>query len=552
MVKVILTGTLLLISILSEAQCFVKIQSGEQHTMAIADDGTLWGWGSNTSGELGMGTSSHVNTPTQIGTFNDWVDVDCGTYHTIAMRSNGLVYTCGYNSDGQCGTGNTGNVLTLGQVATNATEIAAGGKTSFYISDQGQLYASGNNVSGQFGNGSNMSYTSFILVSNDTDWEDVEVAWSHAIALKGTNRLLYTTGNNSYGQLGSGNNTSSTTWTNYIGGSWDKIGVGTSFTAILAAGGHLMTCGRNNYGQLGNGDNVLQQDVYVPTATSSLISMGTIQDFACGFDNVIVINTSGTVYSWGRNQYNLGGMGQSTHNWTPYPWNVSWGNATAVSMGLFMAHVSTDQGTWSWGKNDRGQLGNGNNTDNSTPNANLAGCSIGLPCSIDNANILGTTPCNPANDTYSTNIEVYFTNPPASGTLVANGINFTVTASPMTITLNGTADGGPVDLDLSFSDDASCSYFMSSAWLAPDPCSSSVGIDENTSTFFRLSPNPAEDQLTIELDQATTIEVINSMGTLVFSRELNPGQNELDISKLDAGVYLIRTASQSIKRFIKL
>src|SRR5690606_29163833 len=103
------------------------------------------------------------------------------------------------------------------------------------------------------------------------------------------NYELYTTGNNNFGQLGSGNTTNSSTWTNYIAGSWTHIGAGTSYTAIMASGGTLMTCGRNNYGQLGNGDNVLQQSVYVPTSSGTLIGMGTLSDFSCGPDNMMAL-----------------------------------------------------------------------------------------------------------------------------------------------------------------------------------------------------------------------------------------------------------------------
>src|SRR2546422_330853 len=61
----------------------------------------LWAWGSNGDGELGDGTTTGKNSPTQIGTDTKWVSIAVGSYHTIALKSDGTLWAWGYNGYGQ-------------------------------------------------------------------------------------------------------------------------------------------------------------------------------------------------------------------------------------------------------------------------------------------------------------------------------------------------------------------------------------------------------------------------------------------------------------------
>ena len=51
------------------AQCWSSVVVGGEHTIGIKSDGTLWGWGLNSNGQLGNGTNVSSNIPIQIGTF---------------------------------------------------------------------------------------------------------------------------------------------------------------------------------------------------------------------------------------------------------------------------------------------------------------------------------------------------------------------------------------------------------------------------------------------------------------------------------------------------
>lgn len=85
---------------------YAQISAGKNHFVGIKTNGTLWGWGHNTVGELN-GTPGMVTSPVQMSALTDWVDVSIGSYNTTALRSNGVVYYGGDNTGGTGGQGHT-------------------------------------------------------------------------------------------------------------------------------------------------------------------------------------------------------------------------------------------------------------------------------------------------------------------------------------------------------------------------------------------------------------------------------------------------------------
>ncbi|MDI6642051.1 MAG: hypothetical protein QME68_07060, partial [Elusimicrobiota bacterium] len=70
-----------------DAGTWKSVSCGEYHTIAIKTDGTLWAWGNNSMGQLGLGDNTDRNTPTQVGTDTNWSSVSCGYYHTLAIKT---------------------------------------------------------------------------------------------------------------------------------------------------------------------------------------------------------------------------------------------------------------------------------------------------------------------------------------------------------------------------------------------------------------------------------------------------------------------------------
>jgi alpha-tubulin suppressor-like RCC1 family protein len=89
----------------------------------------LWIWGGNSYGQLGLGNTIPVSSPTQIP--GSWNNVACGSYNTLAQKRDGTLWCCGYNYNGEVGNNSLANLKysSMVQVATSAVNwgILVGG-----------------------------------------------------------------------------------------------------------------------------------------------------------------------------------------------------------------------------------------------------------------------------------------------------------------------------------------------------------------------------------------------------------------------------------------
>ena len=441
---------ILLIALLSTSysfsQCFVKIVSGEQHTLAIADDGTLWGWGSNGSGEAGIAASypNHVNVPTQIGTATNWTDIECGSYHSMALNADNELYTWGYNINGQLGTGDVTIRTSPTLINGEWKAIGAGQYNSFAITIDGALYATGYGNHGQFGDNLATSYTQFTSVASGNDWKDATGGGTFAIALK-NDGTIYAAGGNANGQFGNGSTTSSYFWVQTataINTDFIKIDAGGNYAFGLTDAGYLYSWGNNIYGQLGH-NGTTQQTEPQPVSTN-------VVDFSAGYFSSIWM-TSSNVYSTGSNGFYQAQSGTTNDVTTPYQWTTI-NNPELVTMGYFSSSVITSTGLVTWGRNDRGICGNGDFVDVTTP-------TVAVSCAA--ASVQGT-----------------------------EGFNGTV------------------------------------------------------------YPNPAQNDLNIELTESSSVVIIDINGKQLLTSESN-NLHKINVSDLDSGIYFITTENGSTHKFIK-
>ena len=223
---------------------------------AIKTDGTLWTWGYNANGQLGLGTLTQVSTPVQVGTATNWRTVYCG-YTGAAIKADGTLWTWGFNGMGQLGLGTTTQVSTPVQVGnlTNWLSVSAGGNQSigscFTVATKtdGTLWSWGANGNGQLGLGNTTSYSSPVQVGTLNTWRAV-VAGNSTYSYGNNTVMVYATktdgtlwvwGNNQYGQLGLGNTTSYsspvqvgtlTNWKQIASGGSGASGFASSFMGI--------------------------------------------------------------------------------------------------------------------------------------------------------------------------------------------------------------------------------------------------------------------------------------------------------------------------------
>ena len=89
------------------ASDWTAIACGAQYGLAVKSDGSLWAWGRNDFGQLGLGDTTDRAAPTRVGVANDWVAVACGVFHSLALKKDGSLWTWGQNKYGQLGLGDT-------------------------------------------------------------------------------------------------------------------------------------------------------------------------------------------------------------------------------------------------------------------------------------------------------------------------------------------------------------------------------------------------------------------------------------------------------------
>lgn len=239
------------------------VSAGDLHSAAIKLDGSLFTWGQNFSGQLGVGDNLDKSVPTAItlSTIKTWTAVAAGAYHTVAMRSDltscvGNVYSWGAGGSGQLGflSLNDVNLPTcVNLFPYQAIAIAAGGTHTFAIRSDGTLWAWGGNTSGQLGDGSTIDKTAPVQIGTSTDWVAISAGGSHSVGIQ-RDASLWAWGSNGYGQLGNGSTTDVLVPTRVgTAANWRKVSAGKYYTAAIKNDGTSWLWGRNDAGQLGNG-----------------------------------------------------------------------------------------------------------------------------------------------------------------------------------------------------------------------------------------------------------------------------------------------------------
>lgn len=200
---------------------WTTVSAGQAFSVARKNTGVVYTWGANDKGQLGRGDTTSVAAATNIPTIVPLASSDftalviaAGGSHVLAIGQNGAIYAWGLNSSGQLGTGNYTDATEPTRLEPNSSDnwssIAAGRSHSLGIKSDGSLWAWGSNSDGQLGIGTTVSDSNVASDSNaplqigkDTDWAEVFAGAYHSFARK-TNGTLWIWGRNQEGQLGTG------------------------------------------------------------------------------------------------------------------------------------------------------------------------------------------------------------------------------------------------------------------------------------------------------------------------------------------------------------
>lgn len=161
-------------------------------SIALKTDGTIWSWGRNLYGVLGLNntTTLNVSSPVQIGTGSDWKHVMTKNFTALAIKTDGTLWGWGSNNTGQLGLNNRTSSSSPIQVGTdtNWTFIAVGPSnvgelaTVAAIKTDGTLWTWGNGDRGTTAQNNQVDRSSPTQVGTLTNWKSISIGFRHAIA----------------------------------------------------------------------------------------------------------------------------------------------------------------------------------------------------------------------------------------------------------------------------------------------------------------------------------------------------------------------------------
>lgn len=249
------------------------VATGDNHSLILKSDGTVWSFGDNLYGQLGNGTTSSGATslPVQVkgqggsGWLTGIVSIAVGGNHSLAVDNNGRLWAWGRNHGGQLGNNNgTTNSSTPVLVAdttgsgnlTSVAAAAAGAAHSLALQIDGSVLAWGSNTYGQVGDGTGSTRYYPVVVSALSQMRSIAAGYAHSLATR-IDGTAWAWGANGNGRLGDGTNTNRTTPVLVIGPN-DAVGVaaGTAHSLAIQGDGVVWAWGANGFGQLGDGTTV--------------------------------------------------------------------------------------------------------------------------------------------------------------------------------------------------------------------------------------------------------------------------------------------------------
>lgn len=304
--------------------------SGGRGHFIIKSDGSLYAYGNNTNGYLGIGSTNPALSPVRVGN-SFWKSVELGILHALGIQMDGSLWAWGGNLWGQLGLGYYSTVTPFGELTPKKVssdqwiEVSPGYFNSHAIKNDGTLWACGGNYEGSFGNGtfSDVKSASFVRIGTKK-WKSVIGARFCFFGIQ-EDGTLWAWGHNHYGQLGIGTRGSST-----------KAIYG--FDTILSP----TPIGNDKW----------------KTVSSASFAVGTSNDTT----NICIgIKDDGTLWAWGDNRGGNYGNNTTTSSLVPVQIGTDrWIDAKCYSTGPSDSTVLAlreDSTLWCWGSNSRGNLG---------------------------------------------------------------------------------------------------------------------------------------------------------------------------------------------------
>jgi len=286
---------------------YALLSPGRRHTLGIAavssttGAGSLFAWGSNEEGQVGTTVflGGTVAERTAVLPALRFLDAAAGNNHSAAVADDGSVYAFGANGQGQLGNGTFGGQAQPARVTgvTGARAVAAGAQSTYALTGDGQIFGWGNNASSQLGNGNANPYaTPQRAQSPGTARYTAVVAGDTHVAALASDGGLWVWGSNRYGQLGNGaasiisdGNPKRVVFPDGSASRVQSVRAGFNSTFALREDGTVWLWGETRQGAA---------PIYTPQLVSGLPKAVAIS--ASGY-SYSTLGADGSLWTWGRN-----------------------------------------------------------------------------------------------------------------------------------------------------------------------------------------------------------------------------------------------------------
>jgi alpha-tubulin suppressor-like RCC1 family protein len=338
-----------------------RLGGGTESSFVAQPGGTVWAFGYQLSGDLGVGSGNGGRPrPTPVVGMTDVVDIAAGEHHGLMLTSAGTVYAFGDNIYGNIGDGTTTDRSTPVPVALDSiVAVAAGRFHSLALRSNGDVYSWGRNENGQQADGT--TTVNALVPRLIMGGVKAIAAGSGSSLFVKTDGTVWGVGADGQGQLGAGSATASRLVPVQMLGVTGAVdaAAGNSFSVIRLANGTLKAAGDGS--RLGQG---------VTTDRSTAVAVLNLTDVirvVTGIHHTLALKADGTVWSFGYNAYGQLGDGTDTTALTALQ-VPGLANISDIGAGWYHSLAVTESGVvYGWGENGSNEVGDGGNRHRLSP-----------------------------------------------------------------------------------------------------------------------------------------------------------------------------------------